>query len=82
MNTTGVYDAAFMRNLGIIAEDEQLAARLRRYVQRLVKPKRDDAQMTEEEFFARVDHSLQQAREGRVTRIETKEELTRFLEDL
>lgn len=48
----------------------------------LAYSKRDDAQRTEEEFFARVDHSLQQAREGRVTRIETKEELTRFLEGL
>ena len=38
--------------------------------------------MTEEEFFAKVDKSLEQARQGRVHRIDSKEELDQFLNSL
>jgi len=38
--------------------------------------------MTKEEFFARVDEAREEARQGKVHRIETKEELNQFLNSL
>ena len=37
-----------------------------KYVRKLVQKKQDPTLMTKEEFFARVDESLEQARQGRV----------------
>lgn len=42
----------------------------------------DDTLMSKEEFFAKVDRALEEAREGKVTRVRTKEELTAFLDSL
>jgi len=44
--------------------------------------KNDPALMTKEEFFARIDHSKQQALEGKVKRVSSKEELHDFLNSL
>jgi len=35
----------------------------------------DDTLMSKEEFFAKIDRSIQQAKEGKVTRIDNHEEL-------
>lgn len=42
-------------------------------------PVSDDTLMTKEDFFAKIDHSLQQALEGKVTKIKSIEELNTFL---
>ena len=55
---------------------------LAQYLKKLVAKKADPTLMTEEEFFAKVDKSLEQARQGRVHRIESKEELSQFLNSL
>lgn len=81
--TTMQLNAEMLRNMSIIAEDENLLARVARYLRKVVAEKAaDPTKMTREEFFARVDKSLEQARQGRVHRIESKEELSQFLNSL
>ncbi|MDR1370053.1 MAG: prevent-host-death protein [Dysgonamonadaceae bacterium] len=42
----------------------------------------DGTLMSEEEFFAKIDRSVQQAKEGKVTKIKSAEELRKFLHSL
>jgi hypothetical protein len=68
--------------IGKIATDEGLMMKLLKYAKKLSAQKDDPTLMTKEEFFAKVDKSLEQARQGRVHRIESKEELGQFLNSL
>ena len=42
----------------------------------------DDTLMSKEAFFAKIDRSLQEAKEGKVTTVRNKEELHAFLNSL
>ena len=76
-------NAELYRAMGEIADDETLMAKVLKYVKKLAATKKaDPTLMTEEAFFARVDEALEQARQGRVHRIGTKEELNQFLNSL
>ncbi|MBS1737210.1 MAG: hypothetical protein JSS98_11490 [Bacteroidetes bacterium] len=44
--------------------------------------KADDTLMTEEEFYAKIDSAKQQAKEGKGTRVGTKEDLHTYLNSL
>lgn len=80
MATTSLpLDAEFLRNLGIVAQDEDMLAKVVKYVKRLVQKKEDPTLMSKEEFFARVDHSLEQAKQGKVHRMLPEESLDDFL---
>ena len=47
-----------LRNMSIIAEDENLLKRAAKYLRKLVAEKRTDPTlMTKEEFFARIDEA-------------------------
>ena len=71
------------QSIGAIADSEPLMKRLTRYAKKLVMERNAvPTAMTKEEFFARVDESLEQARQGRVHRIESKEDLHQFLNSL
>ena len=75
-------NAQIWRDMAEIADSEPLMRQLAKYLKKLVAQKADPTLMTEEEFFAKVDKSLEQARQGRVHRIESKEELSQFLNSL
>lgn len=75
-------NAELFRQLSIIAEDESLMAKMLKYAKKLTASKTDPTLMTKEEFFAKIDESLEQARQGRVHRIESKAELNQFLNSL
>ena len=75
-------NAELFRAMGEIADDEAMMAKVLKYVKKLAAKKADPTLMTKEEFFAKVDKSLEQARQGLVHRIESKEELARFLDSL
>ncbi|MBQ9641359.1 MAG: hypothetical protein IJV06_07345 [Bacteroidaceae bacterium] len=77
-------NAELFRAMGEIADDETLMAKAVKYVKRLAtqKKKADPTLMTKEEFFARVDEAKKQAQQGRVHRIESKAELSQFLNSL
>ena len=75
-------NAELFRQLSIIAKDESLMAKMLKYAKKLTASKTDPTLMTKEEFFAKIDESLEQARQGRVHRIESKAELNQFLNSL
>lgn len=58
-------NAEIYRAMSVIAEDEALLRRVLKYVKKLAAQKQDSAQMTEEEFFARVDEAKQEIASGR-----------------
>lgn len=67
--TTAELNSDILRNLGIIAGNEGMLNRAAKYLRRLAKELTDDpTKMTEEDFFARIDKSLEQARQGKVHR--------------
>ena len=59
MTTLQLY-AELLRNLSIVAEDENLLKRAAKYLRKLVAQKEDPTLMTKEEFFARIDKAKQQ----------------------
>ena len=60
-------NAEIYRAMSVIAEDEALLRRVLKYVKKLAAQKQDAAQMTEEEFFARVEEAEEQYRQGQYT---------------
>lgn len=71
--------AEFLQNLGKVAQDKEMLAKVVKYVKRLVKKKEDPTLMTKEEFFANVDEAMEQARQGKVHRMLPGESLDDFL---
>ncbi len=63
--TISELNAEVLRNLSIVAEDENLLKRVAKYLRRVVAEKQNDPTlMTEEEFFARVEEAEEQYRQG------------------
>lgn len=82
MNTTAInaYSAEILRGLGAISDNESALARVAKYVRRVVKEQENDPTlMTEEEYFAMLDRSEEQAREGKVYEMFPEESLDDFL---
>ena len=50
-------NAELLRNMSIIAEDENLLKRAARYLRKLVAEKEDSSLFTKEEFFHRIDEA-------------------------
>ncbi len=78
--TTMQLNAEIYRSLSIIAENESLMKRAAKYLKKLAAQEEDETLMTKEEFFAKIDESLQQAREGKVYEMLPGETLDEFLE--
>ncbi|MEA4949118.1 MAG: prevent-host-death protein [Petrimonas sp.] len=49
---------------------------------KIVPVQEDDTLMSKEEFFAMIDRALEEAEQGKVTRIQSKEELSTFFDSL
>ena len=79
----GALNADILRNLGVVATNEGALQRVAKYLRRVARElTTDPTEMTKEEFFSRVDKAKEQARQGRVHRIESKEDLHQFLNSL
>lgn len=61
---------------------EILIHRGKNRVYKIVPVPEDETLMRKEDFFAKIDKSLEEARQGKVTRAHTKEELMAFLDRL
>lgn len=74
-------NAEFFRQMGVIADDENYMKRALKYIKKLAaqKQEEDDTLMTKEEYFAKIDRSLQQAKEGKVHEMLPNESLDDFL---
>ena len=75
-------NAEIYESLSIIANDESLLRKAAKSLKRLASQFEDPTLMTKDEFFAVVDKSLEEAKEGKVKRIATPAELSAFLESL
>ena len=61
-------DADILRNLGIIAKDENMLDKVAKYLRRVVKQMTyDPTCMSKEEFYARIDKAEQQYARGEYT---------------
>ncbi len=64
----------------LIDNDEQIIIqRGKNKSYKLVPVVQNDTLMTEEEFYTKIDKGIQQAKEGKVTRFESKEDFKKFL---
>ncbi len=76
-------NAELLRNMSIIAEDENLLKRAAKYMRKLVAEKEaDPAEISRKEFFASIEKGEEQYRQGKTHRIENAEELNHFLNSL
>lgn len=76
-------NAEILRNLGTIAEDENMLKRVAKYLRKLVAEKETaPTLLTKEEFFASLDKGEEEYRQGKTHRINSVEELNNFLNSL
>ena len=72
-------NAEILRNMSIIAEDENLLKRAVKYLRRLVAEKQDPTLFTKEKFFERVDEAREQIKRGEGIEMLPDESLDEFL---
>ncbi len=76
-------NAEVLRNMSIIAEDENLLKRAAKYLRKLVAEKpADPTEMTKEEFFARVDKAERQIAEGKGITFTNHDDMNKWLNSL
>ena len=76
-------NAELLRNMSIIAEDENLLKRAAKYMRKLVAEKQaDPTLMTKEEFFARVDEAREQIKQGKSISFSNPQEMNKWLNSL
>ncbi len=75
-------NAELLRNMSIIADDENLLRRAAKYLRKLAAEKEDPTLMTKEEFFARVDKAREEIRQGKGKRFSNPEEMNAWLNSL
>jgi predicted metal-dependent RNase len=75
-------NAELLRNMSIIAEDENLLKRAAKYLRKLVAEKEDPTLMTEEEFFARIDKAEEEIAEGKGITFTNKDDMNAWLNSL
>lgn len=76
-------NAEMLRNMSIIAEDENLLKRAAKYLRKLVAEKpADPTELTREEFFARVDKAERQIAEGKGTTFTNLDDMNKWLNSL
>lgn len=80
--TTMQLNAEIYRSLSVIAENESLMKRAAKYLKKLAAQKEDDTLLTKEEYFAKIDESLQQAREGKVVTFDNTDDMNAWLNSL
>ena len=76
-------NAELLRNMSIIAEDENLLKRAAKYLRKLVAEKQaDPTELTREEFFARVDKAEKEIAEGKGITFTNKVDMNAWLNSL
>jgi hypothetical protein len=76
-------NAEILRNMSIIAEDENLLKRAAKYLRKLIAEKKaDPTLLSKEEFFARVDEAREQIRQGKSISFSNPQEMNKWLNSL
>ena len=78
--TTSELNAEVLRNLSIVAEDENLLRRVAKYLRRVVAEKQNDPTLiTKEEFFAKLEKGEEEYLQGKYYEMLPGESLDDFL---
>lgn len=73
-------NAEILRNLGMLAEDENMLKRVAKYLRKLVEEKEANlTEMTREEFLAKLDKGEDEYRQGKYYEMLPGESLESFL---
>jgi len=81
--TTMQLSAEMLRNMSIIAEDENLLKRATKYLRKLVSEKQADSTlMSKDEFFAGIDEAREQIKRGEGTTFANKDDMNAWLNSL
>ena len=81
--TTIQLNAEILRNLGTLAEDENMLKRVAKQLRKLVAEKKaDPTLLTKEEFFARVDKAEKEIAEGKGVTFTNKNDMNAWLNSL
>ena len=75
-------NAELLRNMSIIAEDENLLKRAAKYLRKLAAEKEDPTLMTKEEFFARVEKAEEEIAEWKGITFTNKDDMNAWLNSL
>ena len=78
----GSLNAEILHNLSIIADDADMLNRVAKYLRRLTKKREDDALMTREEFFRKLDEAEEDIAQGRGRTFSNIEDMNRWLNSL
>ncbi len=80
---TDTYTADIQQSLNAIANDEDMLARVAKYLRRLLKSRQPDpTMMTKEEFYAMLERGEEEYRQGKTHTLNTLDELHAFLDSL
>ena len=75
-------NAEILRNLGTLAEDENMLNRVAKYLRKLVKEKEDPTLMSKEEFFAKIDEAKREFEEGKGITFDNIDDMNAWLNSL
>lgn len=82
--TTTQMNAEIFRNLGILAESEDMLARVAKYLRKLVKEQQEAAptRMSKEEYFEKLDKAEKSISEGKGKTFTHPDEMNAWLNAL
>lgn len=75
-------NAELLRNMSIIAEDENLLKRATKYLRKLAAEKQDPTLMTKEDFFAKINKAEKDIADGKGITFTNKEDMNAWLNSL
>ena len=75
-------NAEFYRTMGIIAEDEALMTQALKYLKKLATKKQDQTQLSEKEFFEKLDRAEKDIAEGKGTSFSNLDDMHAWLNAL
>ncbi len=79
----GAMNAEILRNMSIIAEDENLLKRAAKYLRKLAAEKpADPTLLSKEEFYARVENAERQIAEGKGITFTNRDDMNNWLNSL
>ena len=78
----GSLNAEILHNLSTIADDADMLNRVAKYLRRLTKKREDDALMTREEFFRKLDEAEEDIAQGRGRTFSNIEDMNNWLNSL
>lgn len=81
--TASELNAELLRNMSIIAEDENLLKRAAKYMRKLVAEKQaEPTEMTREEYFAKLDKAEKDIAEGKGITFHNLDDMNNWLNSL